>query len=74
MGVGVRGQQGGAGSLGPLHVSAGQTKTKLAVHSEQPVTQGQADAAADGDRRQTNMNMHTCKQTFPEELSDHNTD
>lgn len=46
-GAAVRGQQGGPGGLGPLHVPAGQTQPKLGVLGEQPLTQSQADTAAD---------------------------
>lgn len=48
--IGVRGQQGRAGSLSPLHVSAGQTQAELAILSQQPLTQRQADAAAERQR------------------------
>ena len=44
-GVGVRGQESGAGGLGPLHVPAGQTEPELAVLRQQSFTQGQANAA-----------------------------
>ncbi len=57
MGVGVRGQEGGAGSLGPLHVSAGQAQPELAVLSQQPFTQSQTNAATLRDRWQTNTSM-----------------
>ena len=57
--VGVRGQQGGAGSLRPLHVPAGQTQPQLAVLRQQPLTQGQADAAGQSERRQTNIRVET---------------
>lgn len=40
LGVGVRGQQSGAGRLSPLHVPAGQTQLQLTVLIEQPLTQG----------------------------------
>lgn len=40
VGVGVRGQQSGAGRLSPLHVPAGQTQLQPTVLTEQPLTQG----------------------------------
>lgn len=45
-GVGVGGQEGGAGGFSPLQVPAGQTQAKTVVLRQQPLAQGQADAAA----------------------------
>lgn len=56
-GIGVGGQEGSAGSLGPLHVPAGQTEPQLAVLGQQPLAQRQADAAAESDRWQTDASM-----------------
>lgn len=50
LGVGVRGQKGGARRFGSLHIPAGQTQAGLSVLTEQPFTQGQTNATA---QRQT---------------------
>lgn len=60
-GVGVRGQQGGAGGLGPLQVPAGQAQPQLAVLGQQPLTQGQADATAEkGSERGREVSKQSC--------------
>lgn len=57
-GVGVGGQKSRAGGFTSLHVPAGQTQAKAAVLHQQPLTQGQANAAA---RSRISFN---CNQSF----------
>lgn len=67
---GVRGQQGGASSLSPLHVPAGQTQLEALSVLQEPLTQSQADATAG---RHTQCNEKHIMKAFTDCIYKQNT-